>query len=180
MAEAFRLNGIDLSTIQRSTLEKSEDNGSATKLSIILVVTRNAYLAEPVMEYTLNLASRLQCKLLAAYVDTLPLLVDGGKRNKQFTSALHQSSTVYRNKAASKGVSFNYVQESGKVSKVINRLCHIVKRIEFVVIDRGIKIEEAVSRTPVPVFNIFYDTSHQLEREPWLQRKIFLRRVSKR
>jgi hypothetical protein len=179
MGEAYRFDKIDLSTVQPSTLDKSEQEDSSKKSSIILVVTRNAHLAEAVMEYTLNLADRLHCRILAAYVDTLPLLVDGGQRNRQFISALLQSAQMYRSKAVAKGVSFNYVQESGRISKVINRLCHIVKRIEFVVIDRGIKIEEAVSRAPVPVFNIHYDTLNQSDREPWLHRKIFLQRISK-
>ena len=180
MGEANRFDSIDLGTVQPSTMEKTEQQNLAKKTSIILVVTRNAHLAEPVMEYTLNLADRLHCRILAAYVDTLPLLVDGGQRSRQFISALLQSAAVYRSKAMTKGVSFDYVQESGRVSKVINRLCHIVKRIEFVVIDRGIKIEEAVARAPVPVFNIFYDTVNQSEMEPWLHRKIFLQRITKR
>ncbi len=53
-----------------------------------------------------------------------------------------------------RGVDFEYVQESGKISKIISRLCRIVKRIEFVLIDQGIKIEEAAFGSPVPVFNI--------------------------
>lgn len=180
MGEAYRFDKIDLGNVQPSSPARTGEEETSKKSSIILVVTRNANLAEPVMEYTINLADRMHCRLLAAYVDTLPLLVDDGHRNRQFISALQQSAAVYMNKAMAKGVSFNYVQESGRVSKVINRLCHIAKRIEFVVIDRGIKIEEAVSRAPVPVFNIFYDNFNQPEREPWLHRKIFLQRISKR
>jgi hypothetical protein len=180
MGEAYRFEKIDLNSVPSSSSDHIGEKESLKKTSIILVVTRNAHLAEPVMEYTLNLAGRLNCRLLAAYVDTLPFLVEDGKRNKKFISALLQSAAVYKNKAMAKGVSFNYVQESGKIGKVINRLCHIAKRIEFVVIDRGIKIEEAVSRAPVPVFNINYNTFNHSEREPWLHKKIFLQRISKR
>lgn len=180
MASTFQVDKIDAEMLQHSTLSKTEEEGCAASSSIILVVTRNAHLAEPVMEYTINLAERLHCRLLAVYVNTLPFLIDGSHRNRQFSSALLQSASVYRRKASVKGVVFDYVQESGKVSKVINRLCHIAKRIEFVVIDKGIKLEEAVARASVPVFNIFYESFHQSEKEPWHHRKIFLQRISKR
>jgi hypothetical protein len=108
------------------------------------------------MDYAVNVADRLNCRLLAAYVNTLPHLWDGGRRGRLFDSAFLESAFVFKRKAAAKGVDFAYVQESGRISKVINRLCHIVKRIEFVVIDRGIRMEEAVSRTPVPVFKVLY------------------------
>jgi hypothetical protein len=44
---------------------------------VILVVTRNGHLTEAVMEYSLNVAGRLNHRLLVAYVNTMPFLWDG-------------------------------------------------------------------------------------------------------
>lgn len=177
MAESLHGHEIDLKNVRQSSPNDYTQEEKPSKSSIILVVTRNAHLAEPVMQYTVNLAERLHCRLLAAYVNTLPQLWDGGQRNKRFAANLVESASVYQNKAAEKGVLFDYVQESGKISKVINRICHIVKRIEFVVIDKGVKIEEAVSRTPVPVFNIFYGDLHGSGRGGHNNLEMFLRRI---
>ena len=117
-------------------------------------MTRNNRLTEPTMDYAVNVADRMKCKVLASYVNTLPLIGDGGTRSRLFASAIEQNAAEFREKAAARGVEFEFVQESGKISKVISRLCHIVKRVEFVLIDQGIKIEEAAFGSPVPVFNI--------------------------
>lgn len=128
--------------------------GSVT--SIILVVTRYGRFAEPVMDYAVNVADRLQCKLLAAYVNTLPQLWNDAERLDLRDQAINNNVELFQAKAKARGVSLDHVRESGRISKVINRLCHIVRRIEFVVIDKGIKMEEVSSRVPIPVFNVFY------------------------
>jgi len=152
MAETHSLNLFDVA--QPTTVNKS---------SIILVVTRNGHLAEPLMEYAVSVADRLKCRLLVAFVNTLPYLFDGDQRSKTFAAAIKESFSSFKEKAAERNVEINYVQESGKIGKAINRLCHIAKRIEFVVVDKGIKLEEVVSRAPVPVFSVNYtDAKRQI------------------
>ncbi len=157
MDEKIHRNVTPLTVLHRSKIDDADDVShrcSLAKQSCILLVTRGSRLAEPVMDYAVNVADRMKCKILATYVNTLPLFGNGDVYHKQFASAIEQNATEFKEKAVVRGVDFEYVQESGKISKIISRLCRIVKRIEFVLIDRGIKIEEAAFGSPVPVFNI--------------------------
>ena len=154
MKETMHRNITPLTVLQRLETEGTAQQCSLAKQSCILLVTKNSRLEEPVMDYAINVADRMKCKVLTSYVNTLPLFGDDGMHRKLFTSAIKQNAAEFKSKAAARGVKFEYVQESGKISKVISRLCRMVKRVEFVLIDQGIKIEEAAFGSPVPVFNI--------------------------
>jgi hypothetical protein len=122
----------------------------------ILVVTRNGHMAEPVMEYAVNLADRLKYSLLVVHINTLPFFRDGGERSRLFSMALEESSLLFEKKAGVRGVQVEHLGETGKVGKVVKRLCYTEKRIEFVIIDQGIRMEEVASQAPVPVFSVIY------------------------
>lgn len=157
MDKKIHRNVKQLTILQRSKVDDADDVAqqcSLAKQSCILLVTRGSHLAEPVMDYAVNVADRMNCKILAAYVNTLLFFGNGDVCHKQFAAAIEQNAAEFKEKAVARGVDFEYVQESGKISRVISRLCRIVKRIEFVLIDQGIKIEEAAFGSPVPVFNI--------------------------
>lgn len=157
MDEKIHRNVTPITVLQRSRIVDTDNVSQPcilAKQSCILLVTRGSRLAEPVMDYAVNVADRMKCKILASYVNTLPLFGNGDVSHRQFASAIEQNAIEFREKAIARGVDFEYVQESGKISKIISRLCRIVKRIEFVLIDQGIKIEEAAFGSPVPVFNI--------------------------
>jgi hypothetical protein len=157
MDENINHNVTQLTVLHRSKIDDADDVSqqcSLARKSCILLVTRGSHLTEPVMDYAVNVADRMRCKILATYVNSLPLFGNGDMYHKQFTSAVEQNAAEFKEKAVVRGVDFEYVEESGKISKIIRRLCHIVKRIEFVLIDQGIKIEEAAFGSPVPVFNI--------------------------
>ncbi len=157
MDEKIHRNVTPLTVLQRSEIDNADDVSqqcSLAKRSCILLVTRGSRLSEPVMDYAVNVADRMKCKILVTYVNTLPLFGNGDVYHKQFATAIGQNAAEFKEKAVVRGVDFEYVQESGKISKIISRLCHIIKRIEFVLIDQGIKIEEAAFGSPVPVFNI--------------------------
>lgn len=121
---------------------------------VILVVTRNSHLTEALTEYSLRLAGRLNHRLLVAYVNTMPFLGDGGFRSRRFTQAVNDDGRILKKRSIEKGVIASHVKESGKVSRVVSRLCRIVKKIEFIVIDDDIAVEEIVMRAPVPVFTV--------------------------
>ncbi len=127
----------------------------------ILAVTRNGHMSEHVMDYALNVAHRLQYNILAVHVDTLPLFGDRGKRNKLFTSAMRESERIFQAKAQSQGVIVEHLVELGKISSVIDRLCHAKKRIEFVVTDKGIRPAAVAKGSPVPVFPVITTKSGQ-------------------
>lgn len=120
----------------------------------ILAVTRNGHMSEHVMEYALNVAHRMQYNILAVHVDTLPFFCARGKRSKLFAAAMRESELLFQHKAQSRGVIVEHLAELGKISGVIDRMCHAKKRIEFVVIDKGIRLAEVAKGSPVPVFPV--------------------------
>ena len=126
------------------------------KTAYILVVTRNGHMAEPVMDYALDVADRLKCSVLAAYINTLPFFRDGGKRSRLFQSSMEQSSTVFKKRGEARSIQVEHLGASGKIGKVVNQVCRSEKHIEFVVIDQGISMKEVTSQSPVPVFSVIY------------------------
>jgi hypothetical protein len=120
----------------------------------ILAITRNGHMSEHVMDYALNVAHRLQYGILAVHVDTLPLFRDRGKRSRIFAAAMRESATLFDQKARNTEVVVEHLGELGKISSVVSRLCHSKKRIEFVVIDKDIRLEEVARQSPVPVFPV--------------------------
>ena len=92
--------------------------------------------------------------ILAVHVDTLPLFRDRGKRSKLFAAAMRESATLFDQKARNTEVVVEHLGELGKISSVVGRLCHSKKRIEFVVIDKDIRLEEVARQSPVPVFPV--------------------------
>jgi hypothetical protein len=126
------------------------------KSSFILVVTRNGHMAEPVMEYALNVADRLKYAILAVHSNTLPFFRDGGERCRLFALAMQESAELFREKAKARTVHIEHLGETGKIGKAVRRLCHTEKHIEFVIIDQGIRMEEVASQSPVPVFSVIY------------------------
>lgn len=122
--------------------------------SCILVVTSQTQPAEPVMEYVVNVADRLGSKILVVSVNTRPHLQATLRLSRSIVSSSCQTIEQFRLKAQNRGVEFECIAESGRIDRVINRLCHIVKRVEFVIVDQGIRIEEAATGSPVPVFSV--------------------------
>jgi len=119
----------------------------------IMVTTRNGHMSEHVMEYAINVAHRLGYSILAIHVDTLPFF-NRGRRGRLFAAAMQESAAQFREKAETKEVAVEHLRELGKIGRVIGRLCRSKKRIEFVVIDKGIRLEEVVRHAPVPVFPV--------------------------
>lgn len=134
----------------------SQSQSPQQKASYILVVTRNGHMAEPVMDYAVNVADRLKYKILAAHINTLPFYHDGGRRSGLFASAMEESALLFQEKAKAKALDIEHIGDAGKIGKVVKRLCHSDKRIEFIVIDQGIRREEVASQAPVPVFSVNY------------------------
>ena len=119
----------------------------------ILVLTRNGHMSEPVMEYALNVAQRLGYSILAVHVDTLPFF-NRSKRSRLFAEAMMESAALFREKARAKDIMVEHCCEYGKIDGVVGRLCRARKRIEFVIIDKGIRLQDVVKQSPVPVFPV--------------------------
>ncbi len=74
MDEKIHRNVTPLTVLHRSEIDDADDVSqqcSLAKQSCILLVTRGSRLAEPVMDYAVNVADRMKCKILATYVNTL-------------------------------------------------------------------------------------------------------------
>jgi hypothetical protein len=99
-------------------------------------------------------AYRLGYSILAIHVDTLPFF-NRDRRSRRFAAAMQESIDMFSEKARNMEVAVEFIGELGKIGSVIGRLCRSKKRIEFVVIDKGIRLEEVVRESPVPVFPVF-------------------------
>jgi hypothetical protein len=119
----------------------------------IMAVTRNGHMSEHVMEYALNVAHRLGYGILAVHVDTMPLF-NRERRGRLFGAAMRESAALFREKAGRMGVAVEHLDETGKIAAIVGRLCRAKKRIEFVVIDKGVRLEEILRQSPVPVFPV--------------------------
>lgn len=141
-------------TVETASAGLGDQVPAQPKTSYILVVTRNGHMSEPVMEYAVNVADRLQYNIIAAHINTLPFYRDGGRRSGLFATAMQESAQLFREKAGARRVQIKHVGDAGKIGNVVKRLCSSEKRIEFIVIDQGIRKEEVSSQSPVPVFSV--------------------------
>lgn len=148
----------DICTLTLPGKKDSSNTGAVTpprpkEPSFIMALTRNGHMSPPVMEYALNVAQRLGSSILAVHVDTLPLF-NRGRRSRLFAAAMEESAALFREKAQNNGIAIEHLSESGKIAQVVGRLCRAKKRIEFVVLDKGIRLEEILRHSPVPVFPV--------------------------
>lgn len=125
---------------------------SAQGAPLILIVTKNGRVSPAAMQSCLNIAERLGYSMLVAYVNTLPFLWDGGRRERFLEKAAKENFREFCEMTRPRNTYVASVKEYGKVGKVIRRLCHIVKRVDMVVVDKGVNREESVASSPVPVF----------------------------
>lgn len=162
MAEKADDNGLATAEYYSSASSDAEASRNYLKKHVILIVTRNGHLTESVMTYGLNVAERLDLRLLIAYVNTMPLLWDGGIRNNRFAEAVQESIADLKTRAHARGVLVDYIKEAGRVSRIISRLCRTLKCIAFIIVDKDIKIEDVIIKSSVPVFNVF---SNEIRRQ---------------
>lgn len=139
-------------------IQLGPDKALATRSSqgqpVILVVTCNGHLTEAVMGYSLNVAGRLKHRLLVAYVNTMPFLWESGFRNRRFALVVKENFGTFQERSKKRGITVSHIRESGNISRVVSRLCRIVKKIEFIIVDDSVSVEKVVSRACVPVFSV--------------------------
>lgn len=118
--------------------------------SCIVLVTRNALLPGTTMDDVLTITENLGCRLVAVFVNTMPLLRD----RQRFRNGVKQSVSEFSAKAEARRLPFSSIEDSGKISSVVRRLCHTLRRLDFVLIDQSIAKEMVESAVSVPVFSI--------------------------
>ncbi|WP_157470029.1 universal stress protein [Desulfobulbus elongatus] len=149
---------IESAAIRLSQSEPGPNTGTVAPArpnepSFIMALTRNGHMSEHVMEHAVNLSQRLGYAILAVHVDTLPLF-NRGRRSRLFAAAMEESTALLAEMAQYRSVAVEHLGESGKVGDVVGRLCRSKRRIEFIVIDKGIRMEEVARSSPVPVFPV--------------------------
>ncbi|MEE4313624.1 MAG: hypothetical protein V2J11_03965 [Desulfofustis sp.] len=127
-----------------------EASAMAVSRPVIIFLTRTPSLAESVIEYVVAIADRLGLKIVAVFVNTMPQL----HQRSSFKRRMERSAAIFSEKARTRGLDFSAVRDSGRLAVVVKRLCHTVKRVEFVLIDHGISRELVASVAPVPVFSV--------------------------
>jgi len=170
MAER-RIAGADESGGNRRDMPVDRLQGSPR--GCILLVTSHCHPAAQVMDYVLSVADRLGSKVILVHVDPHPFLHEQSLLASSARVERHSAADEFRKKARSRGVEFEYIKESGKIGKIVGRLCHIVKRVEFVIIDQGIKMEEVASDSPVPVFSVVHGAQNPERRRRSRQTRTF-------
>lgn len=120
----------------------------------VLVMIRGGDASDALADYVLGVAERLGLGVLAAYVDTLPRFGDRALRRERFAARVSQDATVFGEKARQREIGFEHVTASGKASEAVMALTHGGRRIDFVVLDPAIRLEDVASRSPVPVFGL--------------------------
>jgi len=153
--------------------ETPADRPQGNPRGCILVVTNHSRPTVQVMDYVLSVADRLGSKVILVRVDPHPFLRENSLLARPARAEVYPDADEFRNKAQSRGVEFEHIRESGKIGKIVGRLCHIVKRVEFVIIDQGIKMEEVAAESPVPVFSVVHSAQSPERRSRSRQTRSF-------
>jgi len=125
----------------------------------ILVTGEKDIFAESVMDYAIQVAGRLDYDILA-----LNIVPEGNEnsfstgytgQNEAFIKSEIYSGSVFKIKAASKAIGFDYLVRSGRSGEAVEKLIHEVKRIEFVLTGSDEIKEKIAAEVTLPVFSVF-------------------------
>jgi hypothetical protein len=166
-------DGIQQKISLAAELQKEITPAEGLNKSCILMVTNQSEPEPSVMEYVINVADRLGSKILLVCVNTRPYFQTTSRLSRLIISSPSQTIEHIRLKAQKRGVEFECIRETGNISRVIKRLCHIVKRVEFVIVDRKIKMEEATNGSPIPVFSVVSNELHSGQTSRTRQERTF-------
>lgn len=120
----------------------------------IVVVTDSTRPTLPLMEYVVRVAGRLHAKILLVSINPRSSLLATSPLSVAASTPAGSEADPFRALAGTRGLAYERIAESGNPGKVVSRLCHIVKRVEFVVVDQGVKMEEVAAGSSVPVFSV--------------------------
>jgi hypothetical protein len=143
---------LEMTTATDTSLTVSNRHDFQSSTHLILVVARRGHLSANIKRYALEVAQRTGHDLLLAYVNTLPQLFTRNGRGKEMHKAAAKDFCALSAAAAKLDIKTAFVFESGKIGRVTTRLCHLRKKIDFVIIDEDIQMVDVVNHCPVPVF----------------------------
>ncbi|MBW1917331.1 MAG: hypothetical protein JRI57_04825 [Deltaproteobacteria bacterium] len=126
----------------------------------ILLVAHGETFDPEEIDYTVSLAARLGCNLVALNVGTPP------RRSARFYPALGKSwqdsfkkrataaAARLQAKAAEQGVQCRQMVKFGDLNQAVEEVNHEVKRIEFVITEPKITKQEVTAQVTLPVFSL--------------------------
>lgn len=118
----------------------------------ILAVSRQGRFDTGVMEHTIRIAERLGLDLICLYVDPLANWADQNANGRRFADTARANAAYFKASARDRGVSVKAVITDGKVVDTVQRIVGQARRIEFVVVEPGMRTEELIAALSVPVF----------------------------
>jgi len=126
---------------------KTIENPSLLQRRKILVVGSGPSFSADTMEYSINLAERLDYDLLA-------MSVCPNWDGQTFIRKAEESVKSFRQRASSSGIGFGHVVKFGDLGAAVEELNQEMKRIEFVVADSAVSAEAVAREVTIPMFSI--------------------------
>jgi hypothetical protein len=124
----------------------------------ILVLGKDNYFSECVIDYSVQLAERLSYDIFAMNIGDAREEVVDSPQPVQFRATFARRAQLaaenFKHKAAQKGVHCEHVVKFMDVGQAVEELYREVKRIEFVVTDSQTNKEEVAAEVTLPVFNV--------------------------
>ncbi|MFO7667493.1 MAG: hypothetical protein R6V76_12795 [Desulfobacterales bacterium] len=124
----------------------------------ILIVLEEGFLSESVMDYAILVAGRLDYDILA-----LNVVPEGKEKsfsagyagpNEELNKSEVYSVRVFKIKAASNGIRFDYLIRFDDSAEAAGELIHEIKRIEFVLTGSDEIKEKIAAEVTIPVFSV--------------------------
>jgi uncharacterized integral membrane protein len=140
----------------------------------ILVVGNEGVFTEDLINYAINLALRIERDLLA-------LSVQRSSNGAAESRRAAQSAELFRRKAKESGVGCELAARFGDMETALEDLHRGVNRIELIVADSRIKLEEVSREITIPIYTVTPNLSHEKgarvmseelgssKRKPWVQ-----------
>ena len=139
-----------------------ENNSNESKMQDrrkILVTGEKDLFPETAMDYAIQVAGRMDYDILALNI------VPEGKENsfsagyagpnEAFNKSEIYSGRVFKIKASSNGIRFDYLVRFGGSGEAGGKLIHEIKRIEFVITGSDEIKEKIAAEVTIPVFSVF-------------------------
>jgi hypothetical protein len=124
----------------------------------ILVVGKDNYFSDCVIDYSVQLAQRLSYDILAMNVgaarEEAVVSPQQVQFRETFTRRAQMAAENLKHKAAQRGVHCDHAVKFMDVGLAVEELYREVKRIEFVVTDSQTNKEEIAAEVTLPVFNV--------------------------
>lgn len=126
----------------------------------ILVVAKGDTFDSEEVDYTINLAARLGCEIVALNVGVPPAQsgklfgLYGKHWRESFKRRATHAAAGLHTRAARHGVTCRHLVKFGELNKAVEEINHEMKRIDFVIMEPNVKKGEVTAQVTLPVFSL--------------------------